>query len=217
MLVRDIMTSNVITVSSKTPVLEARKIMEDNKIRRLPVVDDGKLVGIVTKNLLRSVGPSQATSLSVWEINHLMAKMTVKEVMKTNVITVSPDMTVESAVARGQAHGVGATPVVENGKLIGITTTNDYFYKLLNPMMGIGEGGKRIVVYGADTPDQVGKVMEVLRVLGVGIKTVWTVSVPNAASRDLVVHLDTDDTAKVTLVMNELKQLGFHMDEREHR
>ena len=76
MLVRDAMTTNVVTVASNTPVLEARKIMEVHNVRRIPVVDKGKLVGMVTKNMTRRAAPSDATSLSVWEINYLMAKMT---------------------------------------------------------------------------------------------------------------------------------------------
>jgi acetoin utilization protein AcuB len=78
MQVKDIMTWNVISVSSDTPIMEARKIMESHKILRLPVVDRGKLMGIVTLNRIVGVGPSPATSLSIWEINYLLAKMKVK-------------------------------------------------------------------------------------------------------------------------------------------
>ena len=94
MLVRDIMTMNVVTIPSNTPVLEARKIIETHNIRRLPVVDKGKLVGVVTKNMTRQAAPTEATSLSVWEINYLMAKMTVKQIMKKDPVTVTPGITV---------------------------------------------------------------------------------------------------------------------------
>ena len=135
MYVRDIMTTNVVTIPSSTSIADAKRIMEAHRIRRLVVVDKGKLVGMITKAITRRVAPSEATSLSVWEINYLMAKMVVKDVMKTDVVTVSPDVTVECAVATAQQHGVGALPVLEDDVLVGILTTNDFFYKILNPLL----------------------------------------------------------------------------------
>jgi len=214
MLVKDIMTTNVVTIPSNMPVLEARKVMETHNIRRIPVVDKGKLVGIVTKNMTRRASPSEATSLSVWEINYLMAKMKVKDIMKRDPVTVSPDLTVECAVATAQLRGVGALPVVDDKLVVGIITTNDFFYKILNPLLGINEGGKRVIVYGADTADQVIKVMEVIREAGIGIKAMHTIACPEAVSRDLIVHLDTED---VKAIMKKIKGLGFHIDEREHQ
>jgi len=213
MLVKDIMTTNVVTVASSTPALEARKIMEAHNIERLPVVDRGKLVGMVTKNLLRRAGPSEATSLSVWEINYLIAKMTVKEVMKKEVVAIPPDVTVECAVATAQTHRVGALPVLEDNRLVGILTTNDFFYKILNPLLGVNEEGTRITVYGADTAEQICKVMEAIKSEGIGVKVIHTIAVPEAASRDLIVHLDTQDISKV---VSKLRELGFHVDERQY-
>ena len=139
MKVKDVMTWNVVTIPSDTPIMEAKKIMQTHKILRLPIVDKGKLVGIVSKERIDRQGPSPATSLSVWELNYLLAKMTVREIMNKDLITVTPNTTVESAVALAQTKGVGALPVVEDGKLMGIVTTNDFFYKILNPMLGIGK------------------------------------------------------------------------------
>ena len=214
MLVRDAMTTNVVTVAGNTPVLEARKIMEVHNVRRLPVVDKGKLVGMVTKNMTRRAAPSDATSLSVWEINYLMAKMMVKDIMKVDPITVSPDVTVECAVATAQVRGVGALPVVEDGMVVGILTTNDFFYKILNPLLGINEGGKRIVVYKADTPDQICKVMDAIKDGGATIKALHTISFPEAVSKDLIVHMDLDDA---TAIIEKLKGMSFHVDERAHQ
>jgi hypothetical protein len=116
--------------------------METHKVRRLPVVDKGKLVGVVTLDRIVGVGPSPATSLSVWEINYLLAKMKVREVMQKDVVSVGPDVSVEQALARAQAMKVGAAPVVEDGKVVGIITTNDFMLKLLNPALGIGKLNK---------------------------------------------------------------------------
>ncbi|MDY6910925.1 MAG: CBS domain-containing protein, partial [Chloroflexota bacterium] len=170
MLVKDIMSTNVVSISSNTPVLEARKIMETHKIRRMPVVDKGKLVGIVTRNMARRAAPSEATSLSVWEINYLMAKMTVKEIMKKQLTSISADSTVECAVATAQEHSVGALPVVDDNMVVGMVTTNDFFYKILNPLLGIRESGRRVIIYGADSPSQVCNVMDVIKEAGVSIK-----------------------------------------------
>src|SRR4030066_1472226 len=108
MKVRDVMTWNVVTVTSDMPIMEARKIMDAHGIRRVPVVDRGKMVGMVSKERITRTAPSPATSLSVWEINYLLAKMTVKEIMSKEVVTVHPDMTVEAALALAQTKGVGA-------------------------------------------------------------------------------------------------------------
>ena len=102
MLVRDIMTSNVITVPSDTPVLEAEQIMTFHRFERLPVVDKGKLVGLVTKDNLLKASPSDATSFSRGELYYLLSKLTVKEIMKKKVVTVSPDTSVEKAAAIAQ-------------------------------------------------------------------------------------------------------------------
>ena len=155
MLVRDIMTTNVVTVPSSTPILEARKIMEVHNIRRLPVVDRHKLVGIVTRNMTRRAAPSEATSLSVWEINYLLAKMKVADIMKRDVVTVSPDITVECAVATAQERGVGALPVIEDGLVVGIVTTNDFVYRIMNPLLGLGKPGVRVHIYDCGTTQKI--------------------------------------------------------------
>jgi acetoin utilization protein AcuB len=152
MRIRDIMTWNVVTVSSDTPIMEARKIMNAHNIRRLPVIDKGKLVGMVSRDGITRASPSPATSLSAWEINYLLAKMTVKDIMSRNLVTVSPATTVESAVALAQNKGVGALPVVEDGTLVGIVTTDDFFYKILNPMLGIGKPGTRLLIGNCGSP-----------------------------------------------------------------
>ncbi|MBL7119957.1 MAG: CBS domain-containing protein [Dehalococcoidia bacterium] len=211
MLVRDIMTSNLITVSSDTLMVEAGKIMEFHRIERLPVVDKGKLVGLVTKDILDKAAPSEATSLSRWELRHLLGKMQVKEIMKTNVVTISPDTTVECAIATAQGSRVGSLPVVDKDRVVGIVTTNDFFYRILNPLMGIGEGGSRIIVYGAGDAEQMLKVTQCLSKNGVKVKAMCTVVPPDAERNDLLVHLDKEDASQVVA---ELKKLGFSVDTR---
>ena len=213
MRVRDIMTTNVVTIASSTPVMEARRIMSFHAIERLPVVDRGKLVGIVTKDVVLRAGPSEATSLSVWEVNYLLAKMTAKEVMKREVVTIFPDATVELAVSTAQSNGVGALPVLENNLLVGIVTTNDFFYKILNPILGIGQSGSRITIYEAGQADGICKVMECITRHKVEVKAVGTFLSSETFNNNLIVHLGTEDP---TDILSELRDQGFRADKRKY-
>ena len=147
MRIRDMMTKNPITVSSDTLVLDAQKIMQENNIRRLPVVEKGKLVGIITKHDLLEASPSPATSLSIHELNYLLSKMVVKDIMKKNPMTLSPDTPFEEALRIGQEKKIGSFPVMENGKLVGIATESD-IVRFLTRSLGIREEGSRITIEG---------------------------------------------------------------------
>lgn len=198
MKVRDVMTWNVVTVPSDIPIMEAKKIMQTHKVLRIPVVDKGKLVGIVTKERIDRQGPSPATSLSVWEINYLLAKMTVKEIMQKDLITVTLDTSVESAVALAQAKGVGALPVVEGGKLMGIVTTNDFFYKVLNPMLGIGKPGVvRLQVSNGADPKNLTSVLDCIIKSGAKIDGIHSMPPFEGREKDLLVQIETKDAKKL--------------------
>lgn len=125
--VRDVCTRNVITVTPNTTLPEARRIMEGHNIRRLPVAAGGEVVGIITLLDLMRAAPSPASSLSVWEINYLLDKITVAEVMASPVITVTPDTDLHEVARLMLAHKIGGLPVVDNGKLVGIITESDIF------------------------------------------------------------------------------------------
>ena len=214
MLVRDIMTTNVVTVSSDMPLVDATQIMMVHKIERLPIVDRGKLVGLVTKDVLERTSPSQATSLTRWELDYLVAKMKVGEIMKRDVVTIPPDATVECAIATAQERRVGSLPVLEDGKVVGIVTTNDFFYRILNPLMGIGKEGARIIVYGAGQAEGMGKVLGCVSKSGVRVISSCTVASSEGGENDLLVHLDTDDASGI---ITELKGMGFNVNTREHK
>ena len=206
MKVKDIMTWNVITVSGDTPIMEARKIMETHKVRRLPVVDKGKLVGVVTLDRIVGVGPSPATSLSVWEINYLLAKMKVREVMQKDVVSVGPEVSVEQALARAQAMKVGAAPVVEDGKVVGIITTNDFVLKLLNPALGIGKPGSRLNISNANKPKNVREIMEIVEKMGLNIVALHTLPAVEDTVSGLSLHVDADDPKAL---IKELEAKGY--------
>jgi acetoin utilization protein AcuB len=125
MNVRNIMSKNVVSINENTLVDDAKKIMEAWRIRRLPVMKKDKLIGLVTKHMMLKAEPSPATSLSIYELRYILAKMTVKEIMVKNPVTVSPDMPVEEALRLGEEKRHGAFPVVANKRLIGIVTESD--------------------------------------------------------------------------------------------
>ena len=125
MKIRDLMTEKPITVGLDTPVLEARQIMISKRIRHLLVTDGPRLAGMVTDRDIRLNLPSPATSLSVWEINYLLARLSVESVMTKALVTVSPGWDPRDAAVLMLDHKIGALPVVNNGELVGIITETD--------------------------------------------------------------------------------------------
>jgi acetoin utilization protein AcuB len=143
MRIKQMMTENPVTVSPDTLVLDVQRIMKEKKIRRLLVVEKGKLVGIVTKTELLETAPSVVRDLNV-----LLSKMKVKEIMKRNPVTVTPDTPFEDALRIGQEKKIGSFPVVDSGKLVGITTESDIVRFLIHSL-GIHEEGSRITIVGS--------------------------------------------------------------------
>jgi acetoin utilization protein AcuB len=127
-LVKDWMTRNIVVITPDTALPEAHRLMTDQRIRRLPVVQDGLLVGIVTLGDVRGAEPSGATSLSIWELNYLLNKLKIEEIMTRNLITISPYATVGQAAEVMLEHKVSGLPVVDGEiKLVGIITESDIF------------------------------------------------------------------------------------------
>lgn len=157
MIVREVMKTNVVCVTSETKATDAKALMTENKVTRLPVVDNGKLVGLVTKSDLNKAEPSAATTLDMFEISSLLAKLTVKKVMSKKVITVSPDEVVEEAARIMVDNNVSCLPVIKDGALVGIITENNLF-SLFIEMFGARTKGVRAVVYVDDKPGQLAKV-----------------------------------------------------------
>lgn len=126
-LVRDWMTAHPITVDPKTTLPEAHKIMKDRRIRRLPVIDRNQLIGIVTLGDVREAEPSDATTLSIFELHYLLAKLTIGEIMTREPLTISVNATIREAAKMMLQHKIGGLPVMEDGQLVGIITESDIF------------------------------------------------------------------------------------------
>ncbi|WP_102126158.1 CBS and ACT domain-containing protein [Deinococcus planocerae] len=152
MLVRDWMTPGPLTVTPDTTVMDALRLLKEGGFRRLPVMEGGRLVGITTRKDLKDAMPSQATTLSVWELNYLLSKLTVSEMMARPVITAQEDEFLEDAALRMQEYGVGGLPVLDDGaRLCGILTVKDVL-RALTDILGLREGGTRLTLEMPDTP-----------------------------------------------------------------
>jgi acetoin utilization protein AcuB len=153
MLIKGRMSSPVITVEPNLPIMDALELMKSNGIRRTPVMKNGKLVGIISDKDLLNAAPSDATSLSVWELNYLLGKITVGEIMTKKVITVTPDTPIEEAAYLMAAKKIGGLPVMSDGHLVGLITETDLF-RIFLELMGAQQDGVRVT---ALVPDQVGE------------------------------------------------------------
>ncbi len=127
-LVKDWMTSKVITITPETSLPDAHRLMDDHNIRRLPVEQHGRLVGIVTRGDVRGAEPSDASSLNIWEMNYLLSKLTIDKIMTKNPITIGPEATIEQAARLMLEEKVSGLPVVDDqGSIVGIITESDIF------------------------------------------------------------------------------------------
>ncbi|MBI4321686.1 MAG: CBS domain-containing protein [Chloroflexi bacterium] len=208
MYVRDYMTTSVITCSPETLVVDAQKLMDEHKIRRLPVMDGEKLVGIVTKTKLRDVAPSPATSLSIWELNYLLAKMKVKEVMEKRVVTCALDTTIEDSALIAKQHGVGALPVVENGRLMGIITVTDVL-NILIEVLGLQKRSVRLHIVKSFVARPLGEITSVINEHRVEIYSMFSLTVPRTKRKDLIVRLNTEDAGPI---VEDLRSRGYTVE-----
>ena len=208
MRIRDIMTKNPISVDPDTLVLDAQKIMKENNIRRLPIVDKGKLVGIITKHDLLEASPSPATSLSVHELNYLLSKMKVKEIMKKNPITMSSETPFEEALRIGQEKKVGSFPVVDNGKLVGIATESDIL-RFMTRVLGIREEGSRITIEGLG--GKLGDLEKIIAIVNQHQTVILSMmSLPRTEKKDwmIVLRLKTNSPDPI---VKDIKKAGFNV------
>ena len=130
-LVQDWMTRDLITITRNTLLHDACRLMKESGIRHLPVLEGGKLAGLVTRGDLREASASDAASLSIFEQNYLLAQLTVGEIMTRNPITVIPSVPIGHAVQVMLDHKISCLPVLDHGKLVGIITESDIFRMLV--------------------------------------------------------------------------------------
>lgn len=189
MLVGERMSHPVLTVTADIPVQDALVRMKKDHVRRYPVVDKtGKLVGIVTDNDLINASPSQATTLSVWEISYLLSKITVERVMTTKVITTTPDTTVERAASMMTDAHISSLPVMQGERLVGIITETDLF-RILLEMLGARTPGVRLTVEVVDKPGKLYELAGAIHALGGNIVGMGAIQGESTSTRLLILKV----------------------------
>ncbi len=195
MLVKEYMTANPVVIGSDTPVPEAMAIMRREKFRHIPVVEKNRLVGIVSQTDLLKVSPSPATSLSIFEVNYLLAKMPVRDAMVKDVAVISPGASLEEAALLMRQRKIGSLVVTENGEVAGIITETDVFDAILDTL-GTKAGGVRLVVLCEDRPGELAKIANIFAERGINVRSVVTYP-PKEGKARLVVRLEQREDAEI--------------------
>lgn len=203
MLVRDVMQSRLITIEPKTTLPQATRLAAERRVRHLPVVQDGDLVGIVSDRDLKQAMASPATSLEAHELNYLLNRLTVAEIMTRAVVTIGPNSPIEEAARLMVQDKISALPVTEGGRLIGIVTETDLL-ELLVRAMGAGTPSTRLDVLLEDRPSGLGAIVEAIEGSS-PIASIMTLT-SRAGVREAVVRIATMNAAPAVA---ELERRGF--------
>lgn len=204
------MTENPITVGRHTSIFDAQEIMRNRGIKHLPVLHGRRVVGIVSKSDLLKASPSGATTLSVHELNYLLSKMKVGEIMTKHPFNVTPDTPIEIAAVNMRKYKVASLPVVdpETGSLVGIITESDIFEALIE-IMGVKEKGTRLSLDLEHRAGVLARVTQIIKKHGANIISV--VSCPSETSGDrrmMVMRLESTDA---TAIVRELEAKGYRV------
>lgn len=197
MLVKERMSKPVITVKPDLPIMEALNLMKTEQIRRTPVVDKkGRLVGIVSDKDLLNASPSDATSLSVWEINYLLSQITVKEIMTKDVLTVKEDTPIEIAARIMADNKVGGIPIMRGEQVVGLITETDLF-KIFIELMGAREWGVRITAIVPERRGELADITQAVAEAGGSFLSFTQFAGKSAANREIVFKVHGLDEATV--------------------
>ena len=199
MFVGDRMSQPVIYVTPDTRVQDAVHLMKKENVRRLPVMEKGKLVGIVSDYDLQNATPSKATSLSVWEINYLLSKITVDEVMTRELVTVSKDTPIEDAARIMVDNSIGGMPVMDGDKVVGLITETDLF-RILLELLGARDIGVRVTMMVENQPGEFSKLSTALAKEGANIVAMGAIQGEDAATVEMmfkVAGLDKDRVLEI--------------------
>jgi len=210
MKVRDRMSQNVITIGMDTNINEAFSLMKENNIRRLPVVEKGKVVGIVTLSDLNQAAPSSATTLSIHELNYLLAKTKIKDILpkKQQVITIQPENYIETAAKRMRSNRISGLPVVENDQLIGIVTETDIFDAFID-ILGVQRTHSRIDFYTSDRPGTVAAIAGMIAAKGKNILNTVVYYDDKKGKYKMIIRIEELDCEDVVA---DLKNSGYTVE-----
>ncbi len=207
MFVVDRMTKNPMTATPDTKVDEAVNLMKTRDFRRLPIVEDGKLVGFISDRDLMRVAPSPATTLSKYEINSLLAKIKVKDIMQKNVISVNADATIEEAALLMYKNRIGGMPVISSvGAVVGVITETDIF-KAFVDVMGLPEGRIRLTLEVSDNIGVVKNIATIFSDAGISIDSLVTCKESNGKYQ-IIIRSDIKDVDDIKI---KLEKQGYNV------
>lgn len=204
MTVADYMTKDVITIRPQTKINVAVKVMEENHIHRLPVIDGKQLVGLITVGTIAQASPSAATSLSIYEVNYLFNQMTVAQVMTKKVLTVAYDASLEDAIYQMRQHQIGVLPVMQADNVVGMITNND----ILDAFLDITNYfQKSEVVQVVIEQDHTGVIWQIGKIMTQNKVNIQTLMVTRHLGEIVIeIHVDPQDKVEVRQI---LQQAGF--------
>ncbi len=197
MYVKSRMTTNPYTITFNSPINEVIELMREHDLKRVPVVDGEKVVGVLTHSDLQKVSPTKATTLSIYELNYLLSKTKVSDAMTKNAITISPDALLEEAALIMRENRIGTLPVVDNDKIVGIITESDIFDAFIE-LLGFRDEGSRITVEALDVPGALADIGEIFESFNANITHVGTYR-HNDGKSDVVIRTNsivTDELEK---------------------
>ena len=200
MLVGTRMSHPVITMSPDLPIVDALNLMKRERIRRAPVVKEGHMIGIVSDKDLLNASASPATSLSVWELNYLLSKITVKEVMSKNVLSVKESTPIEEAARIMADNKIGGLPVTRGEAVVGIITETDLF-KIFLELMGAREPGVRVTALIPEQRGQLAKLTQAVASEGGNFVAFGQFTGETTASRLLTFKIDGLTEEKVKAII----------------
>ena len=203
MFVGERMSRPVISVTPDDPINEVLAMFRNEHIRRAPVMKAGKLVGIVSERDLLNASPSSATTLSVWELNYLIIKVTIKNVMTKKVITVDADTPIEEAAKIMADKKIGGLPVMSSGKVIGMITETDLF-KILLELMGARQKATRVTVTVPDQPGELAKITKAIANNGGDFISFGVFSGPDTNSRVVTFKVQGIKKEKIKEVLGDV-------------
>ncbi|EGP66973.1 CBS domain protein [Streptococcus sp. oral taxon 056 str. F0418] len=212
MAVKDFMTRKVVYISPDTTIAHAADMMREQTLHRLPVIENDKLVGLVTEGTIAEASPSKATSLSIYEMNYLLNKTKVKDVMIHDVITVSRYASLEDATYLMLKNKVGILPVVDNEQVYGVITDRDIFKAFLE-VSGYGEEGVRMRFV---TENEVGVLEHIIRLLvEENLNISNTVNIPRKDGK-VVIEVQIDGKVNLDLLKEKFENHNIQVDSIMH-
>mgnify|MGYP003094798450 CR=1 FL=1 len=206
MYVHERMTRRPTVVLPDYSVAKAYQLMKEGRYSQLPVVDgDNKLIGLVTEKLLAEVNPSSATSLSVYEINYLLSKTKVKDIMKTGIFKIDKDALLEDAALVMKENRISSLPVTDGEYLVGIITRTDIFRAFID-IMGVKAEGTRIAISAADRTGIFAEITKVFASYDIDIRNISNIN--ENGRLEMVVKVRSHD---VTKAIDDIKAMGYEI------